>query len=337
VTETSPRVDSRDTVLASRRVALQAAALTALAFVATGCGVDRLDGSHGTGAPVPSRTGATTALDADIRLVTEAIADEEGVGDFYAAAARRFPAQRALLGGLVVRQRMHVTRLRGSLTNLSPRVTHTRSRVPPHAQSLPVALASLALRARNSRSADCLTATSGLLAELFASMAAAHAITVLLVEPRVAATTVSRPDSVTPADELQPCLAAEHAAVFGYGLLGGVLSAGVSHAPAAEASVSSYEAHRARRDALTELISAAGLQPVAAEAAYDTPFPVAGVPTARRLARYIEARCAAVYARATAATSGDARLLVSETLVDCATRGARWGTAPAAFPGLDES
>ena len=145
------------------------------------------------------------------------------------------------------------------------------------------------------------------------------------------------PDTVIAAQALQPCLAAEHAAVYGYALLGGVLSAAVSDGPWAKAATASYETHRDRRDILTELIGAAGGKPVVAEPAYDSPFQVAGVPTARRLAQYLEARCASVYARATAATTEDTRLMVSGTLLDCAVRGARWGAAPTAFPGLDHA
>ncbi len=158
-----------------------------------------------------------------------------------------------------------------------------------------------------------------------------------MLTPAAAPTAAVTPRSVTNPAALQPALEAEYAAVFGYGVVGGVLTAGVSHSDAADDARSSYDVHRQRRDSLRALITAAGAQPAAAEPAYDLPFPVTGQPGAARLARYLEARCAAVYARAVAATVGDTRQLVSTTLVDCATRGAGWGAAPTAFPGLDQT
>ncbi len=229
--------------------------------------------------------------------MTRAIADEQALGAYVTAALRRFPDQRPLLAGLAERQRLHVTRFRDALTEPAAQSNRGRPSLPRSSAALKPALADLVLGARNARSADCAAATSGLLAELFASAAASHAMTVQSLEPGSAAPVAVVPDAVTSARGLQQCLAAEHAAVFGYALLGGVLSAAVSEAPAAKAAVTSYDVHRDRRDVLTELIAAAGTKPAAAEAAYDIPFPVAGEPSARRLARYLEARCATVYAR----------------------------------------
>jgi uncharacterized protein DUF4439 len=335
VTETSRTADT-DAVVVSRRVALGAGVCAALAFVsACGRSEPSTNGAAGPGAAATSGNVTSGTVNGDVRLLVRAIAGEEALGAFCAAAARRFREDRPLLVGLVQRQRLHVKRFRETLTDLTPPVNHRTPRLPRNAKDLPSDLGALALDARNARSGDCLAATSGLLAELFASVAASHAVTVQIIDPRVATTAVSVPDSVISPDALQPCLAAEHAALFGYSLLGGVLSAAVSGAPSAKAAVASYQAHRDRRDALTELIVAAGGKPVVAEAAYDVPFPVAGVPSARRLARDLESRCATVYARATAATTAESRLMVSGTLLDCAVRGARWGTAPAAFPGLE--
>jgi hypothetical protein len=331
VTETSRTVGTDPVVGVSRRVALGAAACSVLAFAAA-CGGGGPGGSAGNGARA-----TTTPADTDIRLLTNAIAAEESFVGFCAAALHRFPEQRPLLAGLVERQRMHITRFRVALENVTPRVNHSRPPLPRRSRDLLPAVGDLALEARNMLSADCLTATSGLLAELLASVAASHGVTVLLTEPQAAATTVSVPDSVSSGQVLQPCLAAEHAAVFGYGLLGGVLSAAVSETPSAKAARASYDAHRERRDTLTQLIATAGGEPVAAEPAYATPFPVAGVPSARRMARYLEARCATVYARATAVTTLETRVMASGTLLDCAVRGARWGSAPTAFPGLDQT
>lgn len=331
MTETAAGTEVGPPVLVSRRGALRAAACSTLVLVA-GCGVG---GRPSRETRLPAASSTTAPLNVDLRLVTEAIADEEVLAGFCLAAAGRFHDQRPLLAGLVERQRLHVSRFRAALTNLTPPATHHRPPLPRKISELPVALGDLALELRIARSASCLTATSGLLAQLFASVAASHAVTVQSTEPQAAAIAFSTPDSVTSADPLQPCLAAEHAAVFGYSLLGGVLSAAVSDQPSAEAATASYDTHRDRRDVLSQLISAAGGQPVVAEPAYDIPFRVSGVPTARRLARYLEARCATVYARATAVTTGDTRVMTSGTLLDCAVRGSRWGASPTAFPGLD--
>lgn len=299
----------------------------------TSCGADAGGGGRTPGAGTSATTGP---LDTDLALVRHAISDEESIEAFLSAAIGRFRAERSALHGVLERQRQHVSRLRGVLTNLTPPVTRAHAALPRKATDLPAAIGDLALEARIARSADCQTATAGRLAELLGSLAAAHAVTVLAFEPAAAvATLVPTPEAITSADPLQPCLAAEHAAVFGYALLGGVLSAGVSETPVTEAAVSSYDVHRSQRDSLTDLITAVGATPAAAEAAYDVPFPVAGVPTARRLARYLETRCATVYARATAATTEATRVMTSGILLDCAVRSARWGAEPTAFPGLD--
>jgi hypothetical protein len=317
--------------MVSRRAALRFAAGSTL-VLATGCGA-------GTSADRRTSTAASTTMkapvDTDIALVRRAIDGEERLAAFCSDAAHRFRAERGTLLRLTAQQRLHVSRLRAALTDLEPPVTRAHRPVPRRASSLKPVLADLTMQAATSRSTACLAATSGLLAELFGSLAASHAVTVLGLDPSAAATTTPTPRAVPAAEPLQPCLAAEHAAVYGYGVLGGVVSAGVSDAPIAKAAVASYDAHRRRRDLLVDLITAAGDTPVAAEAAYDVPFRVAGEATARRLARLLEARCATVYARAIAATTGDVRAMTSAVLLDCAVRGARWGAAPTAFPGLD--
>lgn len=257
--------------MSSRRTAMKAATLSALAFAAAGCGIDA-DDRRGERAAVPTpTTPSTTVQDIDIRLVVEAISDEERLLAFCATAARRFVSQRALLDGLVDRQTQHVARLRAALTELRPPVSHSRPTVPRQQRVLAQVVAGLVIEARDARSADCTRATSGLLAELFGVMAASHAVTGWVAGPKTAVLPVPIPDSVVNVDVLQPCLAAEHAALFGYGLLGGALSAGVSDAPPAVASVSSYNAHRDRRDALVELITAGGREPAPPQAAYEPP------------------------------------------------------------------
>ncbi|NUQ97536.1 MAG: DUF4439 domain-containing protein, partial [Streptomyces sp.] len=88
---------------------------------------------------------------------------------------------------------------------------------------------------------------------------------------------------------LQAALAAEHAAVYGYGVVGGQIR------PERRTEArTAYDAHRARRDALTREVRDLGATPVAAAAAYALPFPVPDSAAAVRLATELEDRVAGV-------------------------------------------
>ncbi len=227
-----------------------------------------------------------------------------------------------------------MTRLRASLTDLDPPVTRTRQAVPTHELDAVLAVGQLAALTRDARLAGCQSATAGLLAELFGAVAASHAVTVTLTDPSATGGARSPLTPVATVGPLQLPLAAEHAAVYGYGLLAGVVSAGVSETAVAAAARSSYAVHRSRRDMLVEMIRARHQSPVVSAPAYDIPFQVTDPDTARRLARYLEARCAAVYVRSIASMQRGDRRFVSAALVDCAVRGVGWGGQPTAFPGL---
>ncbi|MGW7418172.1 ferritin-like domain-containing protein, partial [Streptomyces sp. NPDC054863] len=92
-------------------------------------------------------------------------------------------------------------------------------------------------------------------------------------------------------DAVQAALAAEHAAVYGYGVVGGRLGE-QRRTEAREA----YDAHRSRRDALARTVHDLGGKPVVAEAAYALPFPVPDPASAAKLAAVLEGRVAGVYA-----------------------------------------
>jgi Domain of unknown function (DUF4439) len=139
---------------------------------------------------------------------------------------------------------------------------------------------------------------------------------------------------VSSVDAQQLCLAAEHAAVYGYGVVGGVL-AGVADAAHLQAYADDcYDAHRSRRDALTARLLHAGVTPVAAYPVYRLPPRLQGRSGCRALARRIEHRTAAVYAFAVSETVAGARAMAVDALTDCALREAGWGAAPEPFPGL---
>ncbi|MGI5340381.1 ferritin-like domain-containing protein [Streptomyces sp. CA-181903] len=127
----------------------------------------------------------------------------------------------------------------------------------------------------------------------------------------------------------QAALAAEHAAVYGYGVVGA--RAGEERAQEAREA---YEAHQGRRDALRRTVRDLGGAPVAADAAYTLPFPVPDAPAAVRLAAELESRVTAVYADLVAAAEGALRGEAAAALREAAVRGTRWRGSSVAFPGL---
>jgi hypothetical protein len=137
------------------------------------------------------------------------------------------------------------------------------------------------------------------------------------------------------AEALNAALAAEHAVVWGYGVVGG--NAGESLRPAVRQA---DEVHRARRDALLPLVRRYGGEPVPTEAAYTLPFAVTDQRSALRLAVHLEEGAAAAWRYAVAATDRrDLRRTALAALTDSALRATGWrlrlpGTPPTvAFPG----
>lgn len=136
---------------------------------------------------------------------------------------------------------------------------------------------------------------------------------------------------------LQRCLAAEHAAVYGYGVVGGVLAVTTDQSSTVEKlAVSTYDAHRLARDGLVARISGLGATPRASLPAYGVPFPIHTTADCRRFARLLEERCAAVYADAVADTVGSERRLTALGLRACAEHAVQWGAAIVAFPGASD-
>ncbi|MEV6075392.1 ferritin-like domain-containing protein [Streptomyces sp. NPDC052069] len=129
----------------------------------------------------------------------------------------------------------------------------------------------------------------------------------------------------------QAALAAEHAAVYGYGALGGRV-AGKRRGEAGAA----HDGHRARRDALVRTVRDLGGTPVAADAAYALPFAVADSASAVRLAAVLEDRVAGVYSDLVRAAEGPLRREAAGALREAAVRAARWRGSGVAFPGLAE-
>ncbi|HVE25095.1 MAG TPA: ferritin-like domain-containing protein [Sporichthya sp.] len=126
-------------------------------------------------------------------------------------------------------------------------------------------------------------------------------------------------------------LAAEHAAVYGYGAIAAELS-GTSRALALQG----LDVHRERRDRLRRLILDRGGKPVEAQAGYELPRPLAGQSAISDLAAGIERDVALAYGALVAASEGDDRAFATRSLQDAAVREATWrGRAPQ-FPGLED-
>ncbi|MFB7948146.1 ferritin-like domain-containing protein [Kitasatospora phosalacinea] len=127
---------------------------------------------------------------------------------------------------------------------------------------------------------------------------------------------------------LQAALAAEHAAVYGYGVVGAFLPAG----PQREDARTTYAAHQARRDTWQRLLAAGGASPTAAAAGYRLPFPVKDAASATQLAAHLETQLTAAYADLAAAPAY--RDQAAAALRECALRAAHWGADLPALPGL---
>jgi uncharacterized protein DUF4439 len=134
---------------------------------------------------------------------------------------------------------------------------------------------------------------------------------------------------------LGEALAAEHAAIFAYGVIGGRLDG-----DEADAARAAEEAHRSRRDALLLRLSQVEATAPPAAASYELPFAVTDAGSARQLAILVEERVGAVWRANLPAAGREDRTEALAALVDAAVRATGWriaaGVAPptVAFPGL---
>ncbi|MGY1438344.1 ferritin-like domain-containing protein [Streptomyces reniochalinae] len=136
---------------------------------------------------------------------------------------------------------------------------------------------------------------------------------------------------MTELSAVQAALRAEHAAVYGYGVVGGRID------PDRKSQVREcYDAHRSRRDALRRTVRSLGGDPEPAAAAYALPFAVPDSDAAVRLAAQLEDRLAGVYADLVRASEGRRRRAAADALREAAVRSVRWKGSGVAFPGLTE-
>ena len=128
---------------------------------------------------------------------------------------------------------------------------------------------------------------------------------------------------------LQTALAAEHAAVYGYGVAGALLS-GADQARA----LTDWQAHQEARDTLHAMIVKLGATPVAASAAYELPFPVRDARSARRLAAALEDGVTEGYLGLVAVTNQVLRTFGALAMLPPAKRAVAWRGSTVAFPGM---
>src|SRR4051794_37176310 len=138
---------------------------------------------------------------------------------------------------------------------------------------------------------------------------------------------------------LQEALAATHAAVWGYGVVGAALPEAARDPVHAD-----EQAHRDLRDQLAGLLAARQVDPVAAQAAYTLPFPVLSAVDAAALAVTLEEGTSKAWTWVLdQATERSTRELAVTALSAAEQRAVGWraaaGKAPvtSAFPGLPET
>jgi Domain of unknown function (DUF4439) len=145
-------------------------------------------------------------------------------------------------------------------------------------------------------------------------------------------------DRATETAALQGVLAAEHAAVWGYGAVGGALP------PEGRAAATAAEnAHRTVRDRVAALVLDRDADPVGAEGGYTLPFPVLSPVDAAALAVVLEDGVAAAWVRLLDQAAQPAvRQVAVDELSAAEVRAVGWRTAAgqtpvtAALPGLPE-
>ena len=128
---------------------------------------------------------------------------------------------------------------------------------------------------------------------------------------------------------LQSALAAEHAAVYGYGIVGANLTGNRQ-----AAAMTDWVAHQVARDTLEAMLRSRGAQPVAAAAAYRLPVTVRTGGQAVSLAVLLEDRVATAYLSLVALSGVSIRQFGALQVRAAALRGAAWRGSTVAFPGL---
>jgi hypothetical protein len=128
---------------------------------------------------------------------------------------------------------------------------------------------------------------------------------------------------------LQGALAAEHAAVYGYGVAGAML-AGTAQANAR----ADWTAHQVARDTLAAMLTKLGATPVAASPAYALPFTVTTAKAAAKLAAALENGVTRAYLGLVAVSDPTLRAFGAQAMQTSANRALAWSGTTVAFPGM---
>jgi uncharacterized protein DUF4439 len=128
---------------------------------------------------------------------------------------------------------------------------------------------------------------------------------------------------------LQAALAAEQVASYGYGVVGAHLIGQAFTLATADCVL-----HERARDALEAMITALGGVPAPAAVAYQLPGTIGSRAEVIGLAAELEQGVIAGYLGLVAVSDASLRTLAAKRMQQAAVRAARWGSAPAAFPGL---
>ena len=128
---------------------------------------------------------------------------------------------------------------------------------------------------------------------------------------------------------LQAALAAENAAIFGYGAVGAHLTGSSQTSDGQD-----WTGHNQARDTLTAMISGLGAAPTAAQASYRLPFRVHDTASAMKLAAYLEDGVTQAYLGLVAVSDQRLRRYGALAMQQAAQRAAFWRGTTQAFPGL---
>jgi hypothetical protein len=146
-------------------------------------------------------------------------------------------------------------------------------------------------------------------------------------------TAASTTGHVPPATRaLRAALAAEQAAIYGYGVVGSHL-AGTARALA----TTDWTAHQVAADQLTALLQGRGATPGPAAVAYQLPHAVSTAAQALRLAAVLEDQVTSAYLSLVALDEQSVRMLGARQVRASALRAAAWRGRTVAFPGLSAS
>ncbi len=319
----------------TRRELLVLALTAAVGAGASGCPAPRGDRPAAPPAAPP-----TTRPSVDEQTARLLLSDKRYILGRYAALLAAHPEVSGRVAPLVARHEDHREAVAAAVRMpLDPHPSASTSRRVPAAVEAAAAdelaeLAEAEHAAGRRRTLLVASATSGRLAALLASIGAcesAHAV--LLGSEQVGLSQEVWPKGTHSTREiaaLQTALAAGHAAIYGYGVVGAHLPP--EDRPRASAA---HDEHRRLRDQLREEIRNSGAQPGAAAPAYDLPFDVTSAPAAHQLAAHVEEGIEMTYAAiVNVARTTEFRLLATRTLAAATVRRTQWGGALTAFPGL---